>query len=63
MEVIRPVDPLFPFQAVDAAKAELIPQPFSILHGGRIPLPAVSATVSVGRILESVHASHGADFC
>ena len=63
VKVAGSMDPLLAFQAVDAAKGELVAQPIAKLSGGCVPLRAVSATVRRGRILEGVQAGHWGVFC
>ena len=62
MKVADAMHPLFPLQAVDAAKIKLISQPLSVLHCGRISLRAMTTAMGVGRVLKGIRPGHRCDF-
>lgn len=62
VKVAGAIHPLLAFEAINAAKGEPVAQPFTKLNGRRISLRAVSATMRVVRIMNSVQAVHCEDF-
>ena len=62
VEVPGAIDPLFSFQAVNAAEDKLVAQPFAKLCGTGISLGTVLASVPLGGLAVCSHAAHRLDF-